>query len=62
MLIHCRDCKYFDTQDFDNGFCALIDKYISIFSYKRYEVFCNDYCSRALKRENTDEILETEND
>ena len=55
-MIYCRDCKYFDTYDFDSGFCALIDKHISIFR-NRYEVFCNDYCSKAVKRENTDEIL-----
>lgn len=65
-MIYCRDCKYFDTQDFDSGFCSLMDKYISIFK-PRYEVFCNDYCSKAvfdytIKRENTDEILGEENE
>lgn len=58
-MIYCRDCKYFDTQDYDSGFCALIDKYMNYMSFfrKRYVVFCNDYCSKAEKRENIDEIL-----
>ena len=60
-MIYCKDCKYFDTQDFDSGFCALMDKYISMFK-PRYEVFCNDYCSKALKRENNDKIGGEENE
>ena len=55
-VIYCRDCIYFDTYDYDSGFCMLMDKYISIFK-PRYEVYCDDYCSKVIQRKNDNEIL-----
>lgn len=50
-LIRCKDCKYFSTDFNGNNSCDLYMDALSPWAESRYSPSENDYCSKAVRKE-----------